>query len=111
MLKTQTVGKKGKLSKEEKFLAYFARNFEFHKPQRTVCKDPKGISATTVDGIIFCFYGTKRLVETNVSTNGCFHRDKRFWPVILRKSECDKPQKTIYMGMQANLTITVEFII
>ena len=42
LLKTQSFGKKGKLSNEEKVLAYFARIFVCDKPQGTKCKGPKG---------------------------------------------------------------------
>ena len=43
LLKTQTFGKKGKLSSEEKFLAYFSRSIEHDKYQGTIHSGPQGI--------------------------------------------------------------------
>ena len=49
--KKQTFGKNGKLSSDEKTLAYFARFFECDKPQRTMCKGPEGFPAFTMEVI------------------------------------------------------------
>ena len=37
LLKTQIFGKKGKLSSEEKILAYFSRIFDCDKPDGIIC--------------------------------------------------------------------------
>ena len=94
MLKEQIFGKKGKLSSQEKTLAYFSRIFGCDKPQRTMCNGPKGIPAITVKDIRL-LSGPKRSLQTNISSHSCFHRDKQFWPVFRRIIECDKSQKTI----------------
>ena len=54
--------------------------------------------------------GPKRLLKANISNHSCFHMDKTFWPVFRRIIECDIHQETIYTGVQATLTITVEVI-
>ena len=56
MLKKQIFWKKGKLSSEEKTLAYFARIFERYQPQGTNCKGAKGSLAITVEDIRSCFW-------------------------------------------------------
>ena len=94
MLKTQIFGKEGKLSSDEKFWPLFCRIFECDKLQGTKCKDPKGIPAITVQDIRL-LSGPQRSLQTNISSQSCFHRDKEFWPVFRRIIECDKSQKTI----------------
>ena len=49
LLKKQTFGKNGKLSSDEKTLAYFARIFECDNPQGTNCKGTKAFLAITAE--------------------------------------------------------------
>ena len=44
LLKSQIFEKKGILSSEKHIVACFSRLIECDKPQRTVCKGPKGFS-------------------------------------------------------------------
>ena len=52
----------------------------------------------------------KRSFETNISKNSSFHNEGSFWPTFLCIIEIDKPQGTIYKGLQAILTSTLELI-
>ena len=52
LLKKQIFGKKkGKLSSQEKTLAYFSRIFGCDNPQRTMCNGPKGFPAVFLEVI------------------------------------------------------------
>ena len=51
MLKTQTFGKEGKLSSEEKILTYFSRSIEHRKNQGTFFNGPQGILKINVEVI------------------------------------------------------------
>ena len=51
LLETQFFRTKGKLSKEEKLLAYFFSYFNHDKPQGTQCKGPKCNLENTVEAI------------------------------------------------------------
>ena len=109
MLKTQIFGKEGKLSSEEKFWPLFSRIFECDKLLGTKCKGPKCLLAITVQ-VNRLVFGPKGSLQTNISSHSCFHRDIKFWPVLRRIIECDKPQETIYTGPQATFTNNVEVI-
>ena len=52
----------------------------------------------------------KRSTETKISKNSSFHNEGSFWPIFLCIIECDKPQGTIYKGLKAIPTITLEII-
>ena len=39
---------------------------------------------------IIIFLGPKLSIETNISKNICFHKDKSFWHIFPRIIECDK---------------------
>ena len=51
LLKTQTFGKKGSLSSEKNFLAFFSRSIEHDKYQRTIYNGPHGVLTTTMEVI------------------------------------------------------------
>ena len=55
--------------------------------------------------------GPKRLLKTQIfEKKAIFAEKERFWPIISRIIECDKPQGTICKGPKGVLTITVEVI-
>ena len=47
------------------------------------------------------YLAPKRSFESNISKNICFHDERCFWQIIPCFIECDKPQGTIYKGLQA----------
>ena len=51
LLKPHVFENKFKLSSEEKILAYFFGNTEWHKPQGTIFKGPKGFLTKTMEGV------------------------------------------------------------
>ena len=51
MLKTQSFGKEGKLSSEEKILAFFSLSIEHRKYQGTIFNGPQGILTINVEVI------------------------------------------------------------
>ena len=56
------------------------------------------------------FFGPKESIETKILKNSCFHKDNRFRPIFRSNIGGEKPQETIYTGLQATLTFTVEVI-
>ena len=56
------------------------------------------------------YLAPNRSFETNISKNSSFHNEGSFWPIFLCIIECDKPQGTIYKGLQAFPIIALEHI-
>ena len=87
----------------------FSPIIECHKPQRTVCKDPKGILTITVEPMRAFFLRPKRLLKTQIfERKANLAVEKIMPPVCFRFIEYDKPQGTNYNGPQAILTFTME---
>ena len=96
--KHRILREKGKVSSEEKILAYFfpvssnmtnvrEQFMRVHKVLRQiVCK------------WLGHFLGPNRSIETNISKKSSFHVDKSFWLIFPRTIECDKPQGTFHEG-------------
>ena len=94
---------------DKRFRSIVSRIIEHDKGQGTIYKGTQG-SFTNIVHMITSFWGPKRLIKANFPKKCCFHNDKSFCSIFSGNIERDEPQGTIYNGLQAILTITVEDI-
>ena len=84
LLKTQFFGKEGKLSSEEKFLAYFFSCFLSLKNLGGQKIRVQRVFRHLMWKLSDLFFGPEGWIETKILKNICFHGDKRFWHVFRR---------------------------
>ena len=99
-MKTQIFEKKGKLSSEKKFVAYFFSYYRVSQASVEKLCVPKSYSDKYCEIPKSIFLGPNRLLKTQIffKKKAIFPVKKLMWPIFSRSIENDKGQGWTYKG-------------